>query len=421
MTKEFEAIIRLAVAGSFGYPVTVLPKELDWLKIEKQSKEHSVQTLVGYALRNAKISDIPVEICQRMICDMRNSAFSNNAWREKTLKLLEEMKKEGISVILVKGYAVASCYSSPDCRLSGDTDLLIPIDCEKKAYKFMQSKGFHVEPRWKHGHHGVCGNREYGNIELHIKLYDEIVEDVWFKNVEENELICEPYIKESIEGRSFTTLGKTDHAIFLILHLIKHFIMTGLSIRMMLDIVLFLIKNKTEIDFDRFWKVLKDLRFEKIAQSIIWSIRKFSEEEFELPGMQRNCPDEIEHILDDLEKGGWLGYDEKRTREEGWYEFNRQLITKRKGRMYYILYMIYWKAGRYIYVLFPTQKQLAKKYPWVEKSVLYVPIAWIPYVIYRLKRAAKRGSFTSEIVTNEKEINDIALGRIELFKEMDML
>ncbi|MGI6695196.1 MAG: nucleotidyltransferase family protein [Christensenellales bacterium] len=56
-----------------------------------------------------------------------------------TLRLIGKMNDAGIPALLIKGYAVADCYAAPDCRMSGDTDLLIEPKNEKRACAFMKA------------------------------------------------------------------------------------------------------------------------------------------------------------------------------------------------------------------------------------------------------------------------------------------
>ena len=141
MTKEFGALMKLVGAAALGQRVKELPDDLDWQKIEQLAAGQSVKTLAGYALRLSPGLSCPPEIRARMIADMRRAAFSNNAWKSSVFALLKEMDDAGIPALLLKGYAIADCYAAPDCRLSGDTDLLISPKDEKRACAFMKAKG----------------------------------------------------------------------------------------------------------------------------------------------------------------------------------------------------------------------------------------------------------------------------------------
>lgn len=422
VTNEFKALMRLVGAAARGKTVSKVPDGLDWRKIERLADEQAVQTLLGYGLRLSPALDCPAELRKRLVSRMRQEAFSNHAWKHSTLQLLAEMNAAGIPALLIKGYAVADCYAAPDCRMSGDTDLLIKPKNEKRACAFMKANGFAVERRWTNGHHDVCHHPRLGCVELHVMLYDEIVEDVWFGRMDGREFVCEPPIEAETPDGCYRTLGYTDHMIFLMLHLIKHFILTGMSLRMMLDVALFFSHHAERIDSARFWKTMESLKYGTIAQSILWAmVRYCGIEAASIPGLCEACPKQVGMILDDLENGGWLGKMDEKAREEGWYEYNRQLLMKNRSKAQYLLFMLRWKIGAYLKALFPSRKILAIRYPCVQKSVIGIPFAWVHRLIFRGSRAVKKGALTTYIVTDEKKIGASAQKRVQMFKNLGMM
>ena len=422
MTNEFKALMLLVGAAAQGKALQKLPDDLDWARIERLANEQAVQTLLGYALRLSPALDCPAELRESLVSQMRQEAFSNHAWKHSTLQLLAEMNAAGIPALLIKGYAVADCYAAPDCRMSGDTDLLIEPKNEKRACAFMKANGFAVERRWTNGHHDVCQHPQLGCVELHVMLYGEIVEDVWFGRMDGREFVCESAIEVATQDGSYRTLGYTDHMIFLMLHLIKHFIMTGMSLRMMLDVALFFSHHAERIDSARFWKTMESLKYGTIAQSILWAmVRYCGIDATSIPGLCEACPKQVGMILDDLENGGWLGKIDEKAREEGWYEYNRQLLMKNRSKAQYLLFMLRWKIGAYLKALFPSRKTLAIRYPCVQKSVIVIPFAWVHRLIFRGSRAVKEGALTTYIVTDEKKIGASAQERVQMFKNLGMM
>lgn len=422
MTNEFKALMQLVGAAAQGKAVSGLPDDMDWQKIERLADEQAVQTLLGYALRLSSVLDCPAELRESLVSQMRQEAFSNHAWKHSTLQLLAEMNAAGIPALLIKGYAVADCYAAPDCRMSGDTDLLIEPKNEKRACAFMKANGFAVERRWTNGHHDVCRHPQLGCVELHVMLYDEIVEDVWFGRMDGREFVSESAIEVATQDGSYRTLGYTDHMIFLMLHLIKHFIMTGMSLRMMLDVALFFSHHAERIDSARFWKTMESLKYGTIAQSILWAMVCYCGiDQTSLPGLCGDCPESVEMILDDLESGGWLGKIDEKAREEGWYEYNRQLLMRNRSKAQYLLFMLHWKIGAYLKALFPSRKTLAIRYPCVQKSVIVIPFAWVHRLIFRGSRAVKKGALTTYIITDEKKIGTSAQERVQMFKNLGMM
>ena len=422
MTNEFKALMQVVGAAAQGKALQKLPDDLDWARIERLANEQAVQTLLGYGLRLSPALDCPAELRESLVSQMRQEAFSNHAWKHSTLQLLAEMNAAGIPALLIKGYAVADCYAAPDCRMSGDTDLLIEPKNEKRACAFMKANGFAVEHRWTNGHHDVCRHPQLGCVELHVMLYDEIVEDVWFGRMDGREFVCEPPIEAETPDGCYRTLGYTDHMIFLMLHLIKHFIMTGMSLRMMLDVALFFSRHAERIDSARFWKTMESLKYGTIAQSILWAIVRYCGiDATSLPGLCEACPKQVGMILDDLENGGWLGKIDEKAREEGWYEYNRQLLMKNRSKAQYLLFMLRWKIGAYLKALFPSRKTLAIRYPCVQKSALLIPLVWLHRLIFRGSRVVKKGALTTYIITDEKKIGTSAQERVQMFKNLGMM
>ena len=422
MTKEFEALMRLVGAAALGQRVTELPDDLDWQKIEKLAGRQCVQTLVGYALRLSPGLACPQEIRTRMIADMRRAAFSNNAWKTSVFGLLKEMNDVGIEALLLKGYAVADCYAAPDCRLSGDTDLLIDPKDEKRACKFMQSKGFGVNPRWENGHHAVCSHPQIGCVELHVQLYDEIVEEVWFGRTDGSEFVKEQPMTIELADGSCRTLGYTDHFVFLVLHMIKHFILSGLTIQMMLDVALYFKKHAERIDVDRLWDMVNRLSYGKLLNSILWAMIRycgFNAGDFQ--GICAEAPAEMAAVLDDLEAGGWMGTEDKAARGEGWDAYNRQLLMKDKSGVQYWLYMIRWKSGMLKSALFPGINKIGKQYPCVKKYPALLPLVWVYRLFNRGFRSIRNGLLTSHIVMDEDSISAKAKDRIALFRKLNIM
>ena len=160
----------------------------------------------------------------------------------------------------------------------------------------------------------------------------------------------------------------------------------------------------------------------RLLNCILWAAVKycgFDPEEF--PGLAPACPSQLSVILDDLEQGGWLGFNNKAAREEGWYEYNRQLLMREKGQLHYLFYMFRWKLDMYKSALFPSREKLALHYPYIQNHPLLIPWAWLHRLIFRGSKAAKNGVFTSYIVMDEQKINSAAKQRIDMFKSLGMM
>lgn len=422
MTKEFKALMCLVGAAAQGKGINELPNDLNWTVIESLANEQAVQTLLGYALRLSPELRCPFELREKLVAQMRQTAFSNSAWKSSTMQLLKEIREAGIHALLIKGYAVANCYAAPDTRLSGDVDIWIRSKDEKRACAFMKTKGFSVKNRRANEHHDVFQHPQLGCVELHVMLYDELVGDVWFRRTEDQAYVQEPDLEVSTPDGWYYTLGYTDHLIFLMLHLIKHFIQSGLSLRMMMDVTLFYIQNMNKIDSARVWKTMQSLKYETLVQCILCAMSHYCGIGVEVIKWQYSeLSGRIDMILDDLESGGWLGKKSKSERAEGWYEYNRQVLLKKWTMKQYLFYMLRWKTRTYIKSIFPNREVLMDEYPCVQNRHILIPFVWLHRLVFRGICAIKDGILTDCIVVNPDEIGTEGEKRIKMFEMLGML
>lgn len=422
MTHELEQMLQLAALGITGHPACIPYEGIDWPKLFSIAKMQKVEYYLFYALKQNKNLPCPDEMRMSAIKEIRALLVSNTLHRSAIIQLLNDMEAAGIHAVLLKGYALADCYIRPECRLCGDVDILIDPCDEKRACEFMMQQGFDVEPRWRNGHHAVCHHAMLGCIELHVMLYDEIVEDVWRFGLGVEHLVEEPHLEITTEDGSYYTLGLTDHLIFIVLHMIKHFLESGLSLQMMFDVGLFLKKHAAEIDSVRFWETINSLRYQKLVNCVLWILIKYCGFKLEdFPGVAEVEPEELNDLLSDIESGGWMGSENRNARIESWNAYNRQLIVEGKSKFQYILYMIRWKIGLYWKAFFPSYDKLAEKFPLLKKHKLLLPIVWLYRLFVSGYRAVQKGALTSYIVLDEEQICEPAKSRVELFRKMKMM
>lgn len=422
MTQEFRQMLQLAAIGATEHSIEVDCTDIDWKKVIAVAKKQKVDCYVAYALKNNKDLPCPAEIRDPLIKEARSLVFSNALHRSAIIKLMEEMEAAGIHAVLLKGYAICDCYALPESRTSSDADIWVDPKDEDRACEFMRKQGFTVDPRWKNGHHAVCHHPALGCVELHVILYDEIVEDVWFGKMDGSEYVRDSHMLIESEDGKYYTLGYTDHFIFLALHMIKHFILSGLTLQMMLDVALYFKKHAEKIDTDRVWNTISSLHYDKLFNCILWAMVQycgFSKTDF--PGICSEASEQVETILDDLEEGGWMGYADKAAREDGWKEYNRQILMKNKSKLQYWLYMLRWNMGLYMKALFPTKQALAVRYPYILKHPFLLPYAWLHRLIFRGSKAVKNGALTNYIVSDEQHTSSTGKERIKMFQNLNML
>lgn len=413
-------LLTLASAGARGDQIHISVDE--WEPVLRLAIEHNVLPLFACALLRSPDLSCPESIREYVLNMMRNSSSVNIIKRQRVFQLLYELQMDGFDVKLLKGYAVARYYVFPESRDSVDTDIWIQPDQEAAIYDFFEGKGFQTEERSLTSHHGICQHKKYGKIEVHTHLYDEIVEDVWFGRMCKNDFIQDDFERVSTPDGEFVTLGATDQLIFLTLHMIKHFIDGGLSIRMMLDIALYYMHRSKDIDFERYWCVMKELRYADLMGAVLKVMSQYAGFGYDAFAETRGVSEEqIEMILDDLVAGGYMGVKEQDIRRESGMEYNRKLLLKEKSLLQYLAYMLWWKIRSGYKLMFPTAKYLRQKYTILTRFPVLFPFLWVYQMIAFPINKVKSGTLKRDIRRGENDMNERSKRRVEMFKKLGML
>jgi len=417
---SIEYLIKLAAAGACGEAIRL--SGLNWGEILQHASEQHMLPLIACAVKDSPALECPDQIREYLLNTMRTSASINMIRRQRIMHLIEEMESAGIHVRLLKGYAISDCYAYPDCRDSVDADLLISVKQEKQTCELFEKHGFKVKPREVTSQHAICQHAKYGMVELHVRLYAELIEDVWFQGMNEDELLKEDEIKRSSDDGTYHTLGNTDHLIFLVLHLLKHFISGGLTIKMMLDIALHFKKNKDTIDVERFWQVMRKLNYSTFVSSMFQIMTTYGSFDMsDFPGMEQVDSINVQLLLEDLTQGGYMGVKEKEERYISGMAYNRQLLLKNKSQGQYSRYMLLWKIRTGAKYMFLSIRQLQIEYPVTKRHKSCIPFVWLYHMITFPIKKVRKGVLQRDIRSGNESRSRVSQKRIEMFRALGML
>lgn len=418
--KTMQTLILLVSAGARKQDISSI--SVDWNTVLPLAAEQQVIPLIACALLYSPELECPDQLRESLLEIMRAKSSANMIRRQRIMHLLQELKDSSIDAKVIKGYAVSDCYAHPECRGSVDTDLLVDMSQEKVAIDFLEAKDFRVSIRGATSHHSVCQHKNYGMLELHAALYAELVRDIWFANVTEHELVQEAFVEITNEYGTFVTLGYTDHLIFLTLHMIKHFILEGLTLRMMLDLALFFSKNRESIDAIRYWNVLEKLHYTQLVSSVFWNMISYGNfDQSDFPGLVSNVPMQQTAILEDLLQGGYMGVKEKAARHKSGMQYNRLMLLREKSQGQYVIFMALWKLRSGLNAMFPSAHKLCKKYPCVETKKWLFPFVWAYHVASFPIKNRHKIALGRDIQWDASIKSDTVQKRIDLFGQLGML
>lgn len=418
--QPLKTLIRLCAAGARREALPML--QVDWPSVMPLAAEQGVIPLVALSVMHSPDLGCTDKLHEFLIDTLRVECSKNMLRRQRVLHLLAEMRSFGIESRLLKGYAVADNYAIPESRSSVDTDLLINIQQEKKAIQFLEERGFRITPRVATSQHSVCQHKKYGEIELHVALYAELIRDIWFKGMDTATLAQEEPISVDTPDGTYTTLGNTDHLIFITLHMVKHFIMGGLTLRMMLDIALLFARNRDKIDAARFWSTMNRLRYTQLVNCVLWIMIRYGGFQLaDFTGCASEAPEQVALLLNDLLQGGYMGERETEERYASGMEYNRRILRKSKSAVGYRLYMLRFKVRSAIGHMFPARKHLREMYPHTGTHNVMVPFLYLAQIIsFPIKKVCS-GALKRDIPSDSKHLSSETQKRVDMFQKLDML
>lgn len=385
MTKDFLDMLHLFSCGATGKNPE--NREYNLNEILRLSSEQGVFPFVFLSLQrlyNKKLLNISQADFAYLQSQYTQAVFSSIRRNAAVYGVIKHLDENDISCCMLKGQILTNLYSVPEARISGDTDLLLPsADMEQKVCDILKNIGFEIIPRPKTSHHAMCKRQDTGLIELHLSLYDELFEDIWFKN---DVNAKEDYINiKTSENYVYKTLGYTDNAIFITLHAIKHFFSEGVGIRQIMDMLLFNIKYKDRIDFDKYNKLMEKLKFSKLIDHISFIGKEYLD--LDIEHSTDINKENIDAILIDIETGGLFGKEDGNRRE--FYTASTKERSQKTDEEYN-KYIEEWRGNLSLKSkLFPPLSDMKKTYKSLNKNKFLLPFFWMKRLfgifIYKIK------------------------------------
>lgn len=285
-------------------------------------------------------------------------------------QLLSAAKEKDITLIIFKGCVLADLYPDFYTRSSTDTDILVYQRDKEKATWLLEELGFTFN--------GIISKEKVLSfdhkslpyrIELHLSLWEDF-EGSRIDMLEEMKLTEEKsLINIKACGLEITTLGFTQHLIYQIFHIVKHFTIQGVCVRYLTDISLYISRYKDDIDIKAFWDSIERLGYSRFCRYFFHICAQY----FGMPSdilkdRQLMKNEDVEVFFMDLINVG-SSYSEANRNMELLGTFT-PYFTGEKG-------VSDNKVRRLLPLLFPSMENLPQKYGYAKKSVVLLPIAWL--------------------------------------------
>ena len=384
----------------------------DWAELFRTATMHKVLPLIYEAVYDcpaARTADPQIFMRAKQLTI--HSVMLQTMKTNEFLNLFRHLRQSGVHALVVKGIVCRNLYPNPDYRMSGDEDILIPEDQFELCHQAMLDYGMQPTDQAQDIYteyevpYGKPGSPLY--IELHKCLFppeSDAYGDLnrFFKNVQDRA------VKLSIDGEEVVTMGHTDHLFYLICHAFKHFLHSGFGIRQVCDIVLFANHYGKEIDWIRILRQCREIHADLFTAALFRIGQKYLTFDPALSGYPKEWQEiwvDEQLMLEDLLDAGIYG-DGTMSRKHSSSITLNAVSAQKQGK----------KAEHsVIKTLFPPVKSMERRYSYLKKYPMLLPVAWISRILKYRKEISKS--------QNNDAAQAVAIGnrRVALLKQYRIL
>lgn len=353
----------------------------EWSSLVQEAQNHDILPLLTHAVNNSQAFSTTEKHFQFAIKEYsrRRVIYQASATAEFELLYLF-LSERGLNPIVIKGIILRSLYPNPELRHSSDEDLLIKADEFPLYHQAMLDYGLTLvnpdEDIYQAYEVAYKNTKKHLYIELHKLLFSP--ESNAYADLNSLfECVQDWCISVMIYGQKFYTLSPTDHLLYLICHAFKHFLYSGVGIRQVADMVLFINTYEECIDWHHIFSACKSVHIDVFSAALL----KIGYTHLNLnskPSYFSEIQVDEEPLLIDIMTGGLYGTADMNRAHSSNMTLKAVSSQKRGHRRNGILYS-----------LFPGKSYLQHRFIYAKKSPLLLPIAWLHRIIIYLKKSRK--------------------------------
>ena len=330
---------------------------------------------------------------------------------EGLLKLLPVLDAAGVTPLVVKGIICRELYPNPDCRISGDEDLLIPEEQFAQCHEAMLAFGLELADPEQDLNAFEVSYRQKGSglhIELHKQLFSP-ESDAYGELNRFFEGVHQRAASQTVQGVIVPTMNHTDHLFYLICHSFKHFLHSGFGIRQVCDICLYANAFGAQINWHQIIKQCGEIRADLFAAAMFRIGEKyltFQPDAACYPEQWKKLEVDETPMLEDLLDSGVFG-GSSMSRKHSSNMTLHAVSARKQGK----------KGGSSVLrAVFPAAKDLAGRYPYLSTKPYLLPVAWADRILKYSRETASGDSGN-----NAAESLRIGSDRIELLKQYGII
>lgn len=224
-------------------------QDIAYSAIIQMAEEQSVMGLITAGLEKVSDVKVPKDAVLQFIGSTLQIEQQNQAMNEFVAWLIEDLRKQDVYAILVKGQGIAQCYIRPLWRSSGDVDLLLSDSNYEEAKKVLIPLATDVETEYSYfKHQGMTidgfvvelHGTQHSRLSRRVdNMIDAVQKDVFYGG----------NVRSWQNGGTQVFLpAPNEDVVFVFTHILHHFFFEGIGLRQICDWCRLLWVYRSEID-----------------------------------------------------------------------------------------------------------------------------------------------------------------------------
>lgn len=260
-SRSYKYLLRLLSCVILNNQPPKPNEETDWALIFHCAKEHSVFGMLCYAVEKIDKKYRPSPQMMAELMQIRNSEFilESNIQYE-TDKMIEEFNKRSLSAVLLKGMILKNYYPISSMRTMTDVDILYNTQEKTEVKDVFKSMGYKLEMEVDSELH--FRKEPFHYYEMHSYLISrDRYSHSFFLSAWDN--LC-----QTADNR-YTTLSLEYTYLYMLDHLAKHIERAGAGLRLVMDVFVFMLREKDNLDYKIINEALEKLKLREFSEKIL--------------------------------------------------------------------------------------------------------------------------------------------------------
>ena len=263
LERRYSILLSLLRSGIWQEPAAYPEDFNDWNGLMEAAIKQSVAAIVAKTILNSKeyIERIPNDFRIKLKSFLVSNVMAYNGMTDTLKQVSRTLAEAGLPAVLLKGHSLAIYYPYPELRQCGDIDLYVGMDNSLAAHKVLAPIASRIEPEFsaRYGKHFDASVGKY-KVEVHRHTSNHTTR----KMKTAYEAFSTKGMTQDLGSVTFDDVAVSTpqvdfYAYYIFDHLFEHFLISGVGLRHLTDMMLFLTANKETINQDNLKRILEDM------------------------------------------------------------------------------------------------------------------------------------------------------------------